>query len=176
MLTYLYFIIVNLIGSDKFYTVNELNVTNYLGKWDQVYGSPFNYVFQGYGDCIKADYGLLKDGNISIINTQRNINNEFEKITGYGYYKNISDPGKLTINLEGVPFDAPYWVIKLGEVMNNQYQYSVVTSPFGVTLWVLARDVDVFKEKYEQEVVEFLEEQNFWYEEISQENCTIKTF
>lgn len=36
-------------------------------------------------------------------------------MSGYAYYKNESEPGKLTVHLDGVPVDAPYWVLALGD-------------------------------------------------------------
>ena len=71
-------------------TVNELNVNSYLGHWVQIYGAPTNYLFQGYGTCLTADYGLLDNGQISVLNAQLNKNKELETIGGYGYYKNVS--------------------------------------------------------------------------------------
>jgi len=152
-------------------TVSSLNISSYLGHWIQVYQSPTNVIFQGYGTCITADYGLLENGNINVINTQINENNEIEQINGYGYYKNVSEPGKLTVHLEGVPVDSPYWIIKLGEIKNNQYQYSIITTPSGISLWVLVRDIDIFFELYNKEVLEFLDMYNFRYEPVEQSNC-----
>ena len=34
---------------------------------------------------------------------------------GYAYYKDKSEPGKLTVHLNGLPLDAPYWVVALGD-------------------------------------------------------------
>jgi len=152
-------------------TVNELKVNSYLGHWVQVYGSPTNVIFQGYGTCITADYGLLDNGYVSVLNSQLNKNKEIEQINGYAYYKNISEPGKLTVHLDGVPSDAPYWVIKLGEIVDNQYQYSVITAPNGVSLWVLTRDLKRFRLFYSKEVEDFLNEYNFKYVRIEQTNC-----
>jgi C1A family cysteine protease/lipocalin len=152
-------------------TVQELDVNQYLGHWSQVYGAPTNVIFQGYGECITADYGLLDNGYVSVLNTQTNEYAEIETISGYAYYKNISEPGKLTVHLEGVPTDAPYWVVKLGEVIDNEYQYSIITTPSGVSLWVLVRDIDTFYELYDDEVTDFLQEYNFMYTTIKQDNC-----
>lgn len=151
--------------------ITNINVDNYLGDWKQVYQAPTNVIFQGYGTCITADYGLLDNGNISVINTQLDENKEIEQITGYGYYKNVSEPGKLTVHLEGVPFDSPYWIVKLGEIKDNQYQYSIITVPSGISLWVLARDINVFMEYYNKEVVDFLNQYNFKYTTVLHENC-----
>ena len=150
------------------------NVNSYLGHWIQVYGAPTNYVFQGYGTCLTADYGLLDNGQISVLNAQLNKNKELETISGYGYYKNVSEPGKLTVHLDGVPVDAPYWVVKLGEIADDQYQYSVITSPSGISLWVIVRDVDSFNQLYSAEVKKYLDENNFKYVSIKQDDCEPK--
>lgn len=151
-------------------TISSININNYLGHWMQVYGSPTNVIFQGYGTCITADYGILDNGNIDVTNSQLNNNRELEQITGYGYYKNISEPGKLTVHLEGVPVDSPYWIVKLGEIKNNQYQYSIITIPSGISLWVLVRNMNNFIE-YDKEITDFLNEYNFKYTAISQDDC-----
>jgi len=152
-------------------TISYIELESYLGHWFQVYGAPTNIIFQEYGTCITADYGLLENGNITITNKQLDKKGKLKEITGYGYYKNISEPGKLTVHLEGVPYDAPYWIVKLGEIANNEYQYTIITVPSGVSLWVLTRDIDKFMELYDEEVVDFLEEYNFRYELIIQEDC-----
>ena len=156
-------------------TVNELKVNSYLGHWIQVYGAPTNYVFQGYGTCITADYGLLENGNINVINTQLNENDEIELFTFLENNSYFSEPGKLTVHLDGVPADAPYWVIKLGEIADDQYQYSVITSPSGISLWVIVRDVDTFNELYSAEVKAYLDENNFKYVSIKQDDCEANT-
>ena len=151
--------------------ISEINVPSYLGHWKQVYQAPTNVIFQGYGTCITADYGLLDDGNINVINTQLDENHNIEQITGYAYYKNASEPGKLTVHLDGVPVDSPYWIVKLGEVVDNQYQYSIITTPSGISLWVLVRDIDVFMKNYNTEVEDFLLQYDFKYTKVIQDNC-----
>ena len=152
-------------------TVDDLNIDNYLGHWIQVYGAPTNTIFQGYGTCITADYGLLDNGDVSVLNSQLDKNKQIEKINGYAYYKNITEPGQLSVHLIGVPVDSPYWVVKLGEIVDNQYQYSIITTPSGISLWVLTRDINKFNELYDDEVVKFLDEYNFKYTTIEQTDC-----
>ena len=165
----LYFVFVN--SREIPGVVSDLNVDSYLGHWKTVYQAPTNFIFQGYGTCVTADYGLLDNGDINVINTQLDKNRETEQITGYGYYKNVSEPGKLTVHLEGVPTDSPYWIVKLGEIKDDQYQYSIITTPSGISLWVLARDVDTFIETYNKEVVEFLDQYDFKYTPVIQDDC-----
>jgi lipocalin len=149
-------------------TVEKVEIDKYLGDWYQVYGSPTNIIFQGYGKCITANYEMQPDGNISVLNSQLNVKNELEQITGYAYYTNASEPGKLTVHLDGTPVDAPYWIVSLGEVKYGKYQYSVVTSPSGISLWVLARNVKTFMQNYAEEVTTYLDEQGYKYVEIEQ--------
>lgn len=168
-------LLLRVVNSENVVTpVSSLDISSYLGHWIQVYQAPTNVLFQGYGTCITADYGLLDNGNVNVINTQINKNGETEQITGYGYYKDISEPGKLTVHLEGVPVDSPYWVVKLGGIRDGQYQYSIITTPSGISLWVLVRDIKTFYELYNAEVVEYLDTHQFTYEPVIQTNCTYR--
>lgn len=166
----------NLRGIKSMDTVKQLDVTKYLGNWYQVYGAPTNVIFQGYGKCITAQYGVLENGDISVLNYQINKNDELEQISGYGYYTNTSEPGKLTVHLDGVPVDSPYWVIKLGEEINGEYQYSIISVPSGVSLWVLTRDIGNFYKLYDKEVKTYLDDNNFKYETIVQDSTCKYTF
>lgn len=160
----------NLRGSNSPICVNELDVDKYLGNWYQVYGAPTNVIFQGEGKCLTAQYGLLNNGYVSVLNSQINSKNKLEQISGYAYYKNTSEPGKLSVHLDGVPVESPYWVVKLGEVINEQYQYSIISVPSGISLWVLARDINNFYDKYDKEVKQYLDSNNFKYETIIQDD------
>jgi lipocalin len=158
-------------GLAKPLTVTDLNISQYIGRWYQVYGAPTNTVFQGYGKCITADYSILPSGNVSVVNSQLNKQDELEQISGYGYYENINEPGQLTVHLDGVPVDSPYWVVKLGEVIDEQYQYSIITVPSGISNWILSRNLSEFYDKYNSEVTEYLNQNNYKYVKISQDNC-----
>ena len=156
-------------------TVESISLNQFLGNWKQVYGAPTNFIFQGYGKCVTADYGLLDNGNISVLNSQLNLKNELEQIAGYAYYKNASEPGQLTVHLDGTPTDAPYWIVALGEIKNEQYQYTIITTPSDISLWVLVRDLVVYFHKYDQEVREFLDKYNYKYVTINQpKTCEYK--
>ena len=150
-------------------TVSELNLTQYDGHWHQVYAAPFDYVFQGYGKCITADYKIIGENNVSVLNAQYNRNNEYEEIKGYAFYKNFNEPGQLSVALEGVSNVAPYWVLQLGDVVNNAYQYSIISVPMGPSLWVLARDILRFYNLYDEEVIKYLNTYNFTYIKVEQD-------
>lgn len=149
-------------------TVKELDVNKYLGTWYQVYGAPSNVLFQGYGECIQADYGLMENGQISVLNSQINRKGELDTIGGYAYVKNETEPGQLTVHLDGTPVDAPYWVVDLGPVENDEYQHSIVTSPSGKSMWALVRDLNNYDD---EAIVQYLDENEFKYVEIEQNDC-----
>lgn len=151
-------------------TINEIDINMYTGNWYQMYGAPTNYIFQGYGKCLTAQYGLLENGNVSVINSQINVEGQLEQIIGYAYYKNSSEPGKLTVHLDGTPVDGPYWIIKLGELKNNQYQYSIITTQSAISLWVIARDISDFYNNYDKEVKQYLDDNVFKYTSINQDD------
>jgi len=169
-LLYFLFAVVSAFGPA---TVPELDVEKYTGRWYQVLGAPTNELFQGYGTCLTADYGILSNGSVSVLNSQIDKSGNLEQISGYAYYKNVSEPGKLTVYLEGTPFDGPYWVVKLGEIKGDQYQYSIITVPSQISLWVIARSVQEFYAEYSQIVTDYLNAQKYHYKTIVQDDtCT----
>jgi apolipoprotein D and lipocalin family protein len=158
--------------ANNYTTVPELDVNRYIGHWYQVYASPFDFTFQGYGKCITADYGILGNNNVSVLNSQYSKEDAFEQIAGYAFYKDLSEPGQLSVHLDGVPTIAPYWVVKLGEDLSlEEYSYSIIAVPTGPSLWVLARNVADFFERDDAEVREFLDLYNLIYVKVEQEDC-----
>jgi len=156
--------------------VKELDLQKYEKRWFQIYGNKFDQTFQKYGNCITADYNILPNGNISVLNSEYSLTNKLEQISGYAYYKyNIKsklNTGALTVRLDGVPHESPYWIVNLGPVINYQYDWAIVTDPFQLSLFVLVRDIDRFYRYYEQEILDIL--YGYGYDNIviiSHTNC-----
>jgi len=168
---YAVFLLVIAFCSDAFgiNTVSTLNVTQYLGRWYQMYADATVVgTFERNAFCVTADYTLRKDGKVGVLNSERlySETGTQNNITGYAYIPDPAQPGKLKVHLDGVPVDAPYWVVKLGPPSFGEqglYQYSVVTDNFQATLFVLARDVDTFRSQYDAEVKSWLAENGFTY-------------
>lgn len=135
--------------------VSSLDVNKYLGKWYQVYGDNFDRLFQGKGRCVYANYKLVDDNLISVYNSQIDKDNSEDSISGYAYYKEGDCCGYLTVKLEENP-EAPYWVLSLGPVVDNFYDYSIVSDDKGLSLFVLTRNVDRFFNEYDDQVMESL--------------------
>jgi len=146
-------------------TVDELDVQSYLGRWYQVYTDLIvNQTFERNAKCVTADYGLNADGSISVFNanTVGTPDGDFSTITGTARVPDATEPGKLTVAFSSVPVPGDYWILKLGPVVNGQYQYSVVSDSNKATLFVLARDASTFMGSEDKEtVLAFLKESGF---------------
>ncbi len=163
-------------------TVPELNQEKYLGRWYQMYSDfAVEATFENNSYCVTADYGLYSNKTVSVLNRERNFNvsGPVRPIYGWANVNNETEPGQLTVHLQTTEFPAPYWVYQLGPDTYNgsQYEYSIVSDPFKLTLFVLARNVTSFRENWETQVLDYLESEgftNFLNKPIPtvQDNCT----
>lgn len=151
--------IITISYSKSYKAVDDLDLDKYVGRWYEVYGDRFDMTFQGNGKCVEAFY-KFNDYNVSVLNTQLDKNNNLDSITGYAYYKEGHSGGYLTVQLEDLP-EAPYWVIELGPVYDNMYDYSIVSDNAQLSLFVLTRDVSRFKELYHDKVLSSLDDFGF---------------
>ena len=129
--------------SNEYKAVDELDLPSYMGKWYEVYQDNFNKLFQGIGKCSTATYKIVDDNMVSVFNKQIDQQNKVDQITGYAYYKDDDYGGYLTVKLKDLP-EAPYWVLELGPIVNDLYDYSIVSDDKALSLFVLTRDVDRF--------------------------------
>ena len=175
--TLLLFCFLSTLYANEYKAVDELDLNKYIGKWYQVYQDNFNMLFQGEGRCSTATYDFAKDNKVSVFNKQINNNNEYDTITGYAYYKDDDCCGYLTVQLKGTP-EAPYWVLELGPVVDDLYDYSIVSDDKALSLFVLTRDVDRFYELYNDQVLASLDKFGFskkynYPKTMNQTNCEI---
>jgi len=141
-------------------TVPTLNVAQYLGLWYQMAADQIVYsTFEKDAYCATALYGANGDGTISVHNyaTISSPTGSVYTIDGYAYQTNAAEkPGQLKVVFnsdDAVPFPAPYWILQLGPVnANDQYDWAIVSDSFSSTLFVLARDVTTFNNKYKADV------------------------
>jgi lipocalin len=146
-------------------TVSVLDLEKYQGRWYQIYGNNFDQLFEKFSSCITADYAIMSNGIVNVLNSQYEKSKGIEQIKGYAYYAKNSNPkmypGELTVHLDGVPYDSPYWIYNLGPIVDNQYQWSIVSDPLKLSLFVLARDVDTYYDKYDTDVLQRLKTLGF---------------
>ncbi len=144
--------------------VTDFNETQYLGRWYQVYSDLFvDATFENSSFCDTADYGLYPNNTISVYNRERQYNTTGPERQIFGWAETVdpAKPGELTVHLQTTGFGAPYWIYELGPVEKEEYQYSIVSDPLKLTLFVLARNVSKFMDKYNRNVTDYLTEQGF---------------
>ena len=155
--------------------VDTLDINKYTGRWQQVYQDLADFVFEGKGTCIIADYGLKNDTTISVVNSETTAEGDLQQVRGVAYYEDGNSGGELTVKLSVFP-SAPYWVIDLGPILKNEYQYSIISDDKKKSLFVLTRNVSEFFELYNDLVLDKLED--FGFDKFlnkpmksNQENC-----
>lgn len=139
----------------------DIDPQYYTGLWYQTYGDEFVLsTFERNAYCCYANYSLMDDNRIDVFNWERvgSVDGTVQNISGYAM--TTQDPGQLVVYFSGNP-PAPYWVIKIGPIVNDEYQYSVVSDPFMLGLYVLARNVDEYYQNYNDEVQSFLNDTGF---------------
>lgn len=147
----------------------------YLGLWHQVATSESTTLF-GTGPKftkVSAIYHPIKSepntSNISVLNFGFDSNNSFSQIEGYSY----SPPNELTtkrkVKFNSVIFEGSYWIVKLGPIIKNDYQYAVISGPLTpfigtrFSLYVLARNRTEYDYLYKDEVKNWCSQNGFIY-------------
>ena len=155
-------------------TEPKLNINNFIGQWYQAATSRSTKLLGTGVDYydVKATYSCIDNcttNNISVINDGINGNNLYTNISGFSYCLNNSLASKRKLKFYNLPFIGNYWIVKLGPVINNQYQYVIVSGPlttfFGTrfSLYVLCRDIDDYKNNYREYVMDWCKQNGFIY-------------
>jgi lipocalin len=157
------------------HAVPAINLTQYLGKWYQMYGNILEYAsFENHSFCDTAQYSLNANGTIGVRNWERQYSTTGSQKTIGGWATcPEGKPPACTVRLQGVPVPAPYYVVALGPVQNERYQWAVVSDPFGASLFVLARDPQGFRLEYKEAADAFLKSNGFHtqIETVHKPNC-----
>ena len=154
----------------KTVTVDELDIQSYEGYWYQMYADKFVYqTFEKDSYCGTATYKDQGGGNLTVHNYQTlgSPTGAADTIDGYAYQEDPNEPGKLKVffpnpDQRARPRPAPYYILQLGpKNADGKYEWSIVSDNISFTLFVLARDVDTFVDKYDAEVQGILKDLGF---------------
>ena len=125
--------------------VSHVDTQKYLGRWYEIARYPHSFE----EDCfaVTADYTLLDDGSIRVVNRCREggLDGELKEAFGKAYVVDSKSNAKLEVTFFW-PFYGDYWIIDLDE----NYQYAVVSEPDRQYLWILSRTPTMNASLYEQ--------------------------
>lgn len=81
-----------------------------------------------------------------------------------GDARRTSDPGKFKVKFDNMTRQGDYWITAVGQPSadaNGSYPWAIVSTPYRTSLYVLARNVQQFRSKYQSTVLQLVEEQGF---------------
>jgi len=122
----------------KLQTVNKVDLNKYIGLWYEIAKIPNSFQDQcAYGTT--AEYKLLEDGNIQVINKCFKEDGEADVADGLAKVVDKKTNSKLEVSFFSIlgfrPFWGDYWIIGL----DDNYQWAIVGSPNRKYGWILSR-------------------------------------
>lgn len=121
-------------------SIASLDVPRYLGRWYEIAKFPNRFQQQCVADT-SADYSLLPDGSLQVLNQCRRSNGEMQQALGAARQVGGDKSARLQVRfapawLSLLPFVwGDYWVIDL----DADYQLVAVSEPRREYLWILSR-------------------------------------
>lgn len=113
--------------------VKNFQAERYLGTWYEI--ARLDHSFERGMQQVTAEYSLRDDGGIKVINRGfKEAEQEWAEAEGKAYFVEDQHTGYLKVSFFG-PFYGAYIVFDLDE----NYQYSLITSSNKSYLWLLAR-------------------------------------
>jgi len=139
---------------------DNLDVNKYSGKWYEIARLPNS--FEKGLECVTANYTLLENGKIEVLNQGHSIDDhsKIETAKGKAHVPDIKQPAKLKVTFFW-PFYGDYWVIELDE----NYQFVLVGEPARKYLWILSRTPYLDESIYNQ-LVNIAKEEGFATEKL----------
>lgn len=140
-------------------TVKYVDLKKYVGLWYEIAKIPNRFQKQ----CIKgttANYELKENGEIHVINSCIDKDNELDKTEGVARIVDNKSNTKLEVSFFSIlgwrPIWGDYWIIGLDE----NYQWAIVGTPNRKYGWILSRTPQLDKETLDK-IFSILTEQGY---------------
>ncbi len=122
----------------------------YLGKWYEI--ARYNHIFERNLNKVTANYSLLPDGRIKVLNSGYNSKNGERKIAeGIAEFAGSKKVGHLKVSFFW-PFSADYFVLEL----DPDYRWAIVGSSSKKYFWLLSRTPELSKELKDSLMIKIL--------------------
>ena len=117
--------------------VNNFNLQQYLGQWYEI--ARLDHSFERGMQSVSATYEMRQDGGVRVLNKGLMVNeNAWNQVEGKAYFVDEQEVAHLKVSFFG-PFYGSYIVFELDE----NYDYSFVTSSNKSYLWLLSRRPEI---------------------------------
>jgi len=149
------------VGATVCTPVSEIDFAAYSGRWYNIYYDRLTQIFSS-PNCATAYYAIDSSAIVPTLTVNNSGLDRDGKtstfLRGYVAQNDATQPSDLTLHLDGVSQDASYRICALGDKTYGAgyYQWSVVTDDAGLSLYVLARDVNTFFSTYDSTVTSLL--------------------
>jgi len=130
-------------------SIPRLDAQRYLGRWYEIAKFPNRFQRKCASDT-SAEYGLLPEGGLRVVNRCRLANGEIDQAIGVARQVGGDSSAKLQVRfapawLSIVPFVwGDYWIVDL----DDGYELAAVSEPKREYLWVLSRSPVVDESRY----------------------------
>lgn len=125
-------------------TVASVDLNRYIGRWYEIARTDNRFERSCAGD-VTATYGLLEDGQVSVLNECRRKDGSTERAHGKAKIADRQTNAKLRVTFFW-PFYGDYWIIEL----DKDYRYAVVGEPDRKYLWILSRSAEMDDATYQR--------------------------
>lgn len=126
-------------------TITELDLNRYLGKWYEI--ARFDHSFERNMVGVSAEYSLLPDGKIRVLNSgyKDSLKGKFDVAKGVAKIPDLSQPGKIKVSFF-LWFYGDYYILEL----DKNYNYALIGSSSDKYLWILSRTPQISDETKEK--------------------------
>lgn len=119
-------------------TVESVDVERYMGKWYEIASYP--QFFSQECNCTTAEYRLLDNGNVGVVNTCNLFTTGGPVSVANGTAVPVEGANGSRLTVSFLPnntgsMNGNYWILELDE----EYTYAVVSGPFRSTWFLLSR-------------------------------------
>jgi lipocalin len=117
-----------------FSSVSNFNVQAYLGKWFVLAQQPSRFLSKDTNYCVTAEYSLIDESNIKVLNSAKKGSVVGETIGGElrGVILDSNFPSQLVVGPQFVPnfMKGPYWVAYTSPInpSTGLYDYAIVVA------------------------------------------------
>ena len=129
-------------ASEPLATVPSVDLKRYVGTWYEIARYPNRFQKNCAGDTT-AEYTLLADGDIQVVNSCRQADGTMKVARGKAKIVDRTSNARLKVTFFW-PFYGKYWIIGLAA----DYSYAIVGEPARKYLWILSRTPRMSAESY----------------------------